>query len=133
MPIATRRDVDRAAADRAAWSAFMASLEAPPDIVFFFSVEPGEDGATAYSRAFAPALGISEDPATGGASGPLGCYLVAHHVVGAEHAAAMVSLQGVKMGRTSRIHISIAVDHGTITRVRVGGESVFVGEGFLQS
>ena len=27
---------------------------------------------------FAPALGIAEDPATGGAAGPLGWYLVRH-------------------------------------------------------
>ena len=80
---------------------------------------------------FAPTLGISEDPATGGASGPLGCYLVRHGVVTADKAAAMLSLQGVKMGRPSHIHISIGVTDGEIASVRVGGESVLVGEGFL--
>jgi PhzF family phenazine biosynthesis protein len=40
--------------------------------VFAFSLERGHDDATAYSRMFAPAFGIPEDPATGGASGPLG-------------------------------------------------------------
>ena len=30
---------------------------------------------------FAPGLGITEDPATGIASGPLGCYLVRHQIV----------------------------------------------------
>ena len=34
-----------------------------------------------YSRMFAPEFGIIEDPATGSASGPLGCYLVHHGVV----------------------------------------------------
>jgi trans-2,3-dihydro-3-hydroxyanthranilate isomerase len=131
IPVAARRDVDAAVLDRAAWSAFAASLEAPPACIFFFSVEPGADGATAYSRMFAPALGISEDPATGGASGPLGCYLVEHHVVDANTAAAMVSLQGVKMGRPSRIHISIGIERNAIAVVRVGGQAVFVGEGFL--
>jgi len=35
------------------------------------------------------------------------------------------------MGRPSYIHISIGVERGEIVQVRVGGESVFVGEGFL--
>ena len=99
--------------------------------MFFFSVEPGADGATAYSRMFAPSLGIGEDPATGGASGPLGCYLVRHGAVTADQAAAMLSLQGVKMGRPSHVHISIGLERGEIVKVRVGGAAVFVGEGFL--
>jgi trans-2,3-dihydro-3-hydroxyanthranilate isomerase len=41
----------------------------------------------------------------------------------------MLSLQGVAMGRPSRIHISIDGDAGEITRVRVGGQSVVVGRG----
>ena len=42
-----------------------------------------------------------------------------------------VSLQGVKMGRPSYVHISIGVDQGEITQVQVGGESVLIGEGTL--
>jgi trans-2,3-dihydro-3-hydroxyanthranilate isomerase len=131
VPIATRREVDEAVLERGAWSAFMGALDDPPDCAFFFSVEAGPDGATAYSRMFAPSLGIGEDPATGGASGPLGCYLVRHGVVTAEQAEAMLSLQGVRVGRPSHVHISIGVEHGEIVSVRVGGESVFAGEGLL--
>jgi len=80
---------------------------------------------------FAPELGIGEDPATGGAAGPLGCYLVQHGVVTREQAQSMLSLQGVRMGRPSHIHISIGVDRGAIVSVRVGGESVLAGEGIL--
>jgi predicted PhzF superfamily epimerase YddE/YHI9 len=43
----------------------------------------------------------------------------------------MLSLQGVKMGRPSHVHISIRVENGDITLVRVGGESVLAGEGTL--
>jgi trans-2,3-dihydro-3-hydroxyanthranilate isomerase len=80
---------------------------------------------------FAPEMGISEDPATGIASGPLGCYLVRHKIVGPEQADSMISLQGVKMGRPSHLHISIGVERGEITSVRVGGEAVLAGEGTL--
>ena len=77
----------------------------------------------------APAFGIAEDPATGGASGPLGCYLLQHGMVDAAGAQQIVSLQGAAMRRPSRIHIAIDSDAGRITRVRVGGESVVVGRG----
>ena len=44
----------------------------------------------------------------------------------------MVSLQGVAMGRPSRIHMRITEDaNGQITRVQVGGKAVRVGEGTL--
>jgi trans-2,3-dihydro-3-hydroxyanthranilate isomerase len=131
VPIASRREVDEAVLDRPAWSRFTRSLAGAPDCVFFFTTEAGEDDATAYSRMFAPGLGIGEDPATGGASGPLGCYLVRHGAVTADQAAALRSLQGVKMGRPSHVHISIGLTADEISSVRVGGEAVYVGEGFL--
>ena len=80
--------------------------------VFVFSAQPGDARATVYSRMFAPELGVMEDPATGSASGPLGCYLVRHKIVPPEKADAMISLQGVKMGRPSHVHISIGVEQG---------------------
>jgi trans-2,3-dihydro-3-hydroxyanthranilate isomerase len=84
---------------------------------------------TTYSRMFAPGLGVLEDPATGSAAGPLGCYLVEHELVTAAAARRMTNVQGVKMGRASRIHISIAGGPGAITDVKVGGASVLVARG----
>ena len=125
------RAVDNAMIDREALNTLLhqASIEAIG--VFLFSTERGADKATAYSRMFAPAIGVYEDPATGIASGPLGCYLVRHKVVTAPKAGTMLSLQGVKMGRPSYIHISIATEGTEILGVRVGGESVLAGEGTL--
>ena len=79
----------------------------------------------------APGFGIAEDPATGGASGPLGCYIFRYKLLVARTLSHIVSLQGVKMLRPSRIHISIDADGDEITRVRVGGRSVLVGHGEL--
>jgi predicted PhzF superfamily epimerase YddE/YHI9 len=41
----------------------------------------------------------------------------------------MINLQGVAMGRPSRLHMRIAEKDGVITRVQVGGKSVKVGAG----
>ncbi len=131
VPLATRRAVDAASLDRAAYDDFIRDAGLDTGGLFLFSPEPGNDKASAYSRMFAPGLGVTEDPATGAASGPLGCYLVQHRVVSSDKAGSLLSLQGVKMGRPSHVHISIGVHYGRIATVRVGGESVIVGEGAL--
>jgi len=102
--------------------------------VFLFTTDTSGAASdeTVYSRMLAPAFGVGEDPATGGASGPLGCYLLRHGMVREETARQMISLQGVAMGRPSRIHISIGSTDGAITSVRVGGQSVLVGRGELE-
>ena len=121
VPLATREAVDRAVPDTR-----LLDFEA-----YVFTTDRGAaaDAATTYSRMFAPVLGVFEDPATGGASGPLGSYLVRHALVPAEDARSILNLQGVKLGRPSWIHISIDSSAGEISRVRVGGTSIFVAEG----
>lgn len=131
VPLKTPAAVDAAAIDRKALARCSSEAGLPELPVFFFTTEVSGD-ETVYSRMLAPGFGIGEDPATGGASGPLGAYLLHHGVVDAGKARAMVSLQGVAMRRPSRIHISIESGAGRITRVRVGGQSVLVGEGTLQ-
>src|SRR5262245_18422300 len=131
VPITTRGAVDSAAVNAGGFDAFLRASNSSSHGVFFFSAERGADGATAYSRMFAPGLGIVEDPATGIASGALGSYLVVHKIVAADQAGAMLSLQGAKMGRPSHVHISIGVQNGNINNVRVGGEAVLAGEGTL--
>jgi trans-2,3-dihydro-3-hydroxyanthranilate isomerase len=131
VPLATRAAVDNAAVERDRFDRFRDAAKTDAHGVFVFSSQPGHDQATVYSRMFAPGLGVVEDPATGGASGPLGCYLVRHRVVPPEKATAMLSLQGVKMGRPSHVHISIDLEQDEISTVRVGGEAVLAGEGTL--
>ncbi len=131
VPLTTRRAVDNVVVNAGALDALFAETKTSGHGVFVFSAEPGEPRATVYSRMFAPELGITEDPATGVASGPLGCYLVRHNVVRPDQSASMISLQGLKMGRPSHIHIAIGLDKGHISSVRVGGEAVLAGEGTL--
>jgi trans-2,3-dihydro-3-hydroxyanthranilate isomerase len=132
IPVATRAGVDAASPNLDAFNRLCEAAGVDNHAMFVFSRETGPDGATVYSRMFAPGLGVFEDPATGAASGPLGCYLVRHGVVPPDQAGAILSLQGVRMGRPSRVHIAVGLDDGEITRVRVGGEAVLVGEGYVE-
>jgi trans-2,3-dihydro-3-hydroxyanthranilate isomerase len=131
VPLVTRRAVDSAVNSPSALEALVRSAPMKASGVFLFSHERGRDGATAYSRMFAPGLGVPEDPATGSAAGPLGCYLVRHRIVPVARAARIVNLQGVRMGRPSYIHVAIGVRKGVIAEVLVGGTAVLAGEGTL--
>ena len=124
VPLQTREAVDRAVPDPRSLD-----FEA---YVFTVDRADADDGAFTYSRMFAPQFGVVEDPATGSASGPLGAYLVKHQLVAADEARRMINLQGVKMGRPSVIHISIESADAVVSRVRVGGTSVFVAEGTME-
>ncbi len=133
VPLATRAAVDACEPDGAAMRRLKSAFGGDHVGVFVFSPEAGADGATVYSRMFTPEAGVVEDPATGGASGPLGGYLVRHGVVPlAAAAGGIVSVQGVKMGRPSRIHVRVeASSPADIGRVHVGGTAVRVGEGTI--
>lgn len=86
----------------------------------------GVAGGDVQGRMFAPTLGIVEDPATGSANGPLAAYLTHHQLLPMP----AKSLQGIEMGRPSTLYLDTTMDNGgQVTSVRVGGKSVFVGEG----
>ena len=100
--------------------------------LFVFTREVEGAGSTVHSRMFAPGMGITEDPATGAASGPLGCYLVRYGLVPPGPTAEIVSEQGIEMGRPSFIHIRIERAGELFTAVRVGGQCHFMGGGFIE-
>ncbi len=86
--------------------------------VFVFAPRPGADGA--YSRMFAPDQGTAEDPATGGATGPLASYMMANKLARAAGGTRLISEQGVKMGRRSILHVLVNGENGT-DGIEVGG------------
>ena len=131
--LTSRAAVDSVAMDQNSYEAACrtSGLEALPLFIFTTDRDGSGGEEAVYSRMLAPGFGIAEDPATGGASGPLGCYLFKYRLVPRERLSHIISLQGVKMRRPSRIHISIDATGEHITRVRVGGRSVLVGDGRL--
>src|SRR5205814_9094101 len=105
--------------------------QAPAPDVFVFTTEVEFPGSAIHSRMFAPAHGIAEDPATGSAHGPLGCYLVRYGVLPSEGELGFVSEQGVEMGRPSFLRIRIAHHRWEISAVRVGGACHSMGGGYF--
>ena len=107
-------------------------LDAPAGNTFVFTMETEFPGSGVHSRMLAPLLGVPEDPATGGASGPLGCYLVRHRVLASDGELRVVSEQGIEMGRPSFLHIRIRHAAGQIQAVHVGGTCYYMGSGQLE-
>lgn len=128
VPVATRKAVDQAAIDRPRLDAVFAAAGMQRRGVYIFSTEAAQDDATAYSRML-PGGGGLEDPATGSAAGPAGCFIARYGLVPPARVNSIVFLQGVQVRRPSRIHVDITFGGSEITRVRVGGPAVVVGEG----
>ena len=79
-------------------------------------------GARWKTRMFGAAVGVTEDPATGSAAGPLAVHLVRHGLV-APGEEIRIS-QGAELGRPSTLHARADGD-----RVEVGGSAVIVARG----
>jgi trans-2,3-dihydro-3-hydroxyanthranilate isomerase len=123
------RAVDSAVSDRARLAGAFAGREPLP--VFMFAAVGSN---RLYSRMFSPhVFDIAEDPATGSGSGPLGAFAVRYGLVRRSNNVAIVSEQGVKMGRRSIIEIRMAYEKdGDIpTRIEVGGAVMPVVTGTL--
>lgn len=129
-PLADPTAVDACVPDGSRLAEFFAETGIEPTGVFVFSRSARPD-ATLYSRMFGAAFGIQEDPATGGASGPLGAYALSTGIVTAAEAPKLISLQGAVMGRPSYIHIGVTGTREHIEAVKIGGTSRFVAEGVM--
>lgn len=92
---------------------------------FVFSQKP--DSLDVYSRMFAPQTGIPEDPATGGATGPLAAYMLKYRMLPRSNVQ-FTSEQGTKMGRRSMLHVKIDATNAEPS-IKVGGAVVKAGEG----
>ncbi|MFN0040295.1 MAG: PhzF family phenazine biosynthesis protein [Burkholderiales bacterium] len=97
--------------------------------VFPFTPDTISDDTRIHARAFAPALGIPEDPATGGAVSALAGFL--HDRAPDSSCRRWLIEQGFDMGRPSHIELESDFADGRITGVRVGGTSVLVAEGWI--
>jgi trans-2,3-dihydro-3-hydroxyanthranilate isomerase len=131
VPLRDRATVDRALLDVP--KIIKALGDQPLVGIFVFAPDPDPGVGRVHSRMFAPhTSGIPEDPATGSATGPLGAYLVKQKLVKASGPVAIVSDQGVKMGRHSRLHIRGVERGGALTEIEVGGGVVPVIDGRLR-
>ena len=96
--------------------------------VFVFCDDPELPHSDYRARMFAPTIGVVEDPATGSACVGFGGYLAKRDQRSDCTLRWMVE-QGFEMGRPSLLEVEVDKRAGSITAVRVGGNSVLVTKG----
>lgn len=117
-----------AAPDTSAWRTALGGYWAPD--MFLFTRDRELSGSDIRARMFAPLLGITEDPATGGAVAALAGYLAANtRLTDGRHNWRIE--QGFEMGRPSILELESDVRDGVVYTVRVGGSAVVVSEGAM--
>lgn len=103
--------------------------------VSLLSLETIEKDSAIHSRFFAPNYGINEDPVTGSANGPLGCYLLQYVLPAgypivcrelADDRLEFVGEQGDEIQRTGRVKIRVQGKKNKIESVSVVGEAITV-------
>lgn len=101
---------------------------------YVFTLNPDED-ILVHGRMFAPAIGISEDPVTGNANGPLGIYLVHYGVCKPLESGQELSfsvLQGEAMKREGGMRVHVKIENGRPVLVQIVGQAVIAFQAELE-
>src|ERR671925_639472 len=85
------------------------------------------EGTRWKTRMFAPGGGVSEDPATGSAAGPLALHVARHGL--APFGEEIEISQGAEIGRPSKLYARVQGSAENVERVEVGGSAVIVARG----
>lgn len=120
-PVRSSEIVDRVQPDPHRLLAVLAAVDG--EGCYVYSRQDTDDVA-AYARFFNPTMGISEDPATGTAAGPLAARFVADGVV--PDGSTVIVEQGDALGRPSRLLVTVSGD-----LVRLSGGGLVVADGTL--
>jgi trans-2,3-dihydro-3-hydroxyanthranilate isomerase len=85
------------------------------------------EGTRYKTRMFHPSAGVTEDPATGSAAGPLAVHLVTHGLIDFGHEIRID--QGAELGRPSTLFARVIGAEKRVERVEVAGSAVIVARG----
>ena len=131
VPVRSRKAVEKASGNASAFAEAIRPLTKGVADLYVTCLEPLYKSSTTHSRGFSlVSKNVSEDPATGSASGCLGAYLVHHGLVPHKETTRIVNEQGYEIGRPSKIEIEVrARPNGEIDEVRVGGTVVLMMDG----
>ena len=109
-------------------AAFGQLLSGPHPAAYVYA--PSDKGLQA--RMFGPGLGIAEDPATGSAVACLAGALADNEGL-ADGRHDFMIMQGVEMGRASRIDLEVRIEAGVLAAGEIGGAAVLIAEGTLHT
>ncbi len=89
---------------------------------FVFTFDSDDKKILTNGRMFAPAIGISEDPVTGNANGPLGGYLIQNKIVDYNNGKFEFNgKQGEKMDRIGVVKVTVKIENEKPSLVQIKG------------
>jgi len=128
VPVASAGALEAVRLDTAVWERLIAPAAAPHVYAYWL---PEHDPGQVHARMFAPAMGITEDPATGAAAIAFSGELAARLGVADGRLDAAIH-QGAAVGRPSRLELEARVAGGAVMQARLSGPAVVIGEGALR-
>nr|WP_315027673.1 PhzF family isomerase [uncultured Chryseobacterium sp.] len=94
---------------------------------FVFTFDSDDKEILTYGRMFAPAIGISEDPVTGNANGPLGGYLIENKIIEVSgDAFKFIGKQGEAINRVGEVQVKVTVKNSKPDIIQITGNAVSV-------
>jgi len=131
VPMKSRKSIDLARPNSLELRELNKSLDVTT--THLFTLNSGRKEITAYTRDFAPAAGVDEDPVTGTANGALGAYLVKNQLAPLTFPEVKMTFeQGNRLKRKGILTIQVFHRDGKVSGVWVGGEAVTVLEGTIR-
>jgi trans-2,3-dihydro-3-hydroxyanthranilate isomerase len=127
VPVRDAEALAAIALDLGAWRQLMA--ETWGKALFVIVLSDLRDKREIRARMFPPAMGITEDPATGAAVVALAGFLAEKKLVPQQHSFACTVRQGEEMGRPSRLALEMDFAEGRLQAIRLGGAAVAVSRG----
>jgi len=125
VPVASLEAIEKARASSSHWQAMRGTG------TFLYCRQTVHTTSAFHARMFAPHNGIPEDPATGSAAAAFAG--VVHRFDALPDGSHKRTIeQGFEMGRPSLIALSLEIEAGKLSIVRVGGHAVRVAEGKIE-
>jgi len=126
VPIISLEKLKQATLNHEEWKNHISQSWAPQ--LYLFTKETKLPNSDFHARMFAPALGISEDPATGSAAAALAGY-ISEYMEKNDGTFTFVVEQGFEINRPSIIEMSFTQKNHKIESVKIKGNAVIFTEG----
>lgn len=97
-----------------------------------FSMETMDPGCNYHIRAFAPYVGVDEDPVCGTCNGCVTSYLAQQKLIQFEKEIDLVGEEGNEVNRPGKIYVQVEKKDGRVSSVKVGGKAFTVLQGIMK-
>jgi trans-2,3-dihydro-3-hydroxyanthranilate isomerase len=128
VPVTLREVIAKASVQMQHWRQVFAAPV--PSGAFVYCRDCVHTTSSFHARMFAPAMGIEEDPATGGAAAAF-AGVIQQFDAPTDGTHKKIIEQGFEMGRPSLISLSFEVAAGRLSGARIGGSAVIVTSGSM--